>query len=539
MHGRLKVRTTAEQAEAKRKERQKKLEIYLKVTNKVNAKRKNGELDEEALNLTGQLLIVNPDFYSLWNYRREVLQHFKNERETTQLKEFCVKELSFLESCLPVNPKSYSIWHHRSWIMLFMPEPDWKKELHLCNVYLSYDERNFHCWDYRRFVAKHAQVSAKEEFEFTSNKIKENFSNYSSWHYRSKLLPKIYPAGPGDTERIEEQALLKEFQLVQNAFFTDPNDQSAWFYHRWLLGRARNELAILLAYVRRSNDHISLYLLYNQSVKLEKVSSVTLKSNEVNVEGDWFNPSKNSHPSHVWISFCIKKRMQYVFRSELTAVHHSFLENELESCQLLLEEEPDNKWTILTIVLLMRAINPMQYAEDVEQHLKRLCEIDYYRKEYYKDLDSKYKLENSIERHFMQFKDNQSECSRAIQLINMNLSCLYHMEQLLLMTDINLSQNRLRYLDDCNMLQCARKICVDNNRLDSIARQGTLNLPCLEELSLNNNNISDISCLQALQDCKKLRELNLKDNPVENLANWRQDLKAILPRLQKLNGEIL
>jgi geranylgeranyl transferase type-2 subunit alpha len=37
-HGRLKVRTTAEQAEAKRKERQKKLEIYLKVTNKVNAK---------------------------------------------------------------------------------------------------------------------------------------------------------------------------------------------------------------------------------------------------------------------------------------------------------------------------------------------------------------------------------------------------------------------------------------------------------------------------------------------------------------------
>ena len=30
-----------------------------------------------------------------------------------------------------------------------------------------------------------------------------------------------------------------EFSLVANAFYIDPSDQSAWMYHRWLLGRGR------------------------------------------------------------------------------------------------------------------------------------------------------------------------------------------------------------------------------------------------------------------------------------------------------------
>ena len=63
-----------------------------------------------------------------------------------------------------------------------------------------------HCWDYRRLVVKRSNVPAKDEFEFTTAKISSNFSNFSSWHYRSKLLPALHP-DPQNWVGVKEEQL--------------------------------------------------------------------------------------------------------------------------------------------------------------------------------------------------------------------------------------------------------------------------------------------------------------------------------------------
>ena len=61
---------------------------------------------------------------------------------------------------------------------------------------------------FRSIAAGRARRSAEAEAAFTLEMITANFSNYSAWHRRSKLLGQ---AGPGHAE---------ELDLVQNAAFT-------------------------------------------------------------------------------------------------------------------------------------------------------------------------------------------------------------------------------------------------------------------------------------------------------------------------------
>lgn len=229
MHGRLKVRTTEEQRLIKEKEELKKLAAYQQGQKLIFANRAADPYNKDSFDVSAQLLTHNPDIYTLWNYRREVLLREitacdKSDEEGLELLITLLEnELKLTEYSLLANPKSYGSWHHRYWVLENHPKANWNREFSLCTKYLEMDDRNFHVWDYRRLVLTHVSTKPAEELKFSTDRLNANFSNYSSWHYRSTLRP------------LDASSIDEELALVQNAVFTDPADSSAWYYLRWVL----------------------------------------------------------------------------------------------------------------------------------------------------------------------------------------------------------------------------------------------------------------------------------------------------------------
>lgn len=237
----------------------------------------------EVLNLTEQLLRKNPEYYTIWNHRRLVLQHqlahtssipseTTTETQSDPILDVLNSELRFLVPLLLKFPKCYWIWNYRLWLLsqsdsLLPPALSqrlWKEELGLVTKMLHRDQRNFHGWGYRRRVVLELENSTgrsmvEQEFEYTTKMVEVDLGNFSAWHHRSKLIPRLLDERTaGSAQR--RKFLDDEFALVLDAM-VDPNNQSVWFYHQYLMSTLAPSLSREAAVVLDLNngDRVRIY----------------------------------------------------------------------------------------------------------------------------------------------------------------------------------------------------------------------------------------------------------------------------------------
>ena len=194
------------------------------------------DFSPELLQETAELLSRNPEYYTIWNYRRRIYAaEFASLTRQVQTKELSEKErhgqvlqilqldLQFLFPLLLKFPKCYWIWNHRLWLLeqasLLLPtsmaRPIWEDELGLVGKMLGRDSRNFHGWRYRRIVVANLESStldgssmAKSELDYTTKMIRQNLSNFSAWHNRTKLIARFLDEDSADDD--QRQAMLDE-----------------------------------------------------------------------------------------------------------------------------------------------------------------------------------------------------------------------------------------------------------------------------------------------------------------------------------------
>ena len=259
-HGKAKEKKV-ELSEKQKKEIEDKL-ATIGLINKDILKKKHSENIEEKFDLKNldylyKAAKLMTDSNTIWNYRKEIILYIKEKELYTDEKfhEFMKEEVKRISALLLGNPKSYVLWNHREWILILASAYEiennlydtclLKQDIALCNQFLMKDNRNFHCWNYRlsvvlliksKFPEKFDNL-LKSEIDFTVDKIKESCSNFSAWHYRSKLLSIHFQKLQisWDSKEAFEYFEKIDFPFLIKAIYTDPRDQSQWNYLQWLI----------------------------------------------------------------------------------------------------------------------------------------------------------------------------------------------------------------------------------------------------------------------------------------------------------------
>lgn len=152
------------------------------------------ERSERVLTLTAEALQLNAANYTVWAYRRNVLM---------TLSAPLAKEHTFTKMLLLDHPKNYQLWYHLQWLMeqaaksdegndpkTVYSRPDSKlfqtvkNELDLIREILGDDSKNYHAWQYRRWLVDFFCVPIKDELKFTELMLLDDSLNNSAWNHR-------------------------------------------------------------------------------------------------------------------------------------------------------------------------------------------------------------------------------------------------------------------------------------------------------------------------------------------------------------------
>ncbi|XP_058928718.1 protein prenyltransferase alpha subunit repeat-containing protein 1 isoform X2 [Kogia breviceps] len=186
---------------------------------------------DELIDVTCTLLLLNPDFTTAWNVRKElILSGTLNP----------IKDLHLGKLALTKFPKSPETWIHRRWVLQQLIQetslPSFvtkgnlgiipaertqqliREEMEVCGEAAGRYPSNYNAWSHRIWVLQHlAKLDVKillDELSSTKHWASMHVSDHSGFHYRQFLLKSLVSQTVTDGSILEQNTLRSEPAVV-------------------------------------------------------------------------------------------------------------------------------------------------------------------------------------------------------------------------------------------------------------------------------------------------------------------------------------
>ncbi|XP_045806712.1 protein farnesyltransferase/geranylgeranyltransferase type-1 subunit alpha [Trifolium pratense] len=176
------------------------------------------EHSSRALSLTAEAIGLNAGNYTVWHFRRLLLESLKVDLHV---------EREFVGKVASGNSKNYQIWHHRRWVAEKLGLEARNSELEFTKEILSIDAKHYHAWSHRQWVLQ-TLGGWEDELNYCNELLAEDMFNNSAWNQRYFVITRSPFLGGLKAMRDSEVLYTVE------AIISYPENESSWRYLRGL-----------------------------------------------------------------------------------------------------------------------------------------------------------------------------------------------------------------------------------------------------------------------------------------------------------------